>query len=125
MTTDSSISSWRITRLSAGLRNRMSAPLDKESYLVDLNDWSESVATELAVQIGLELTHEHWQVIRILRDFYGETGVSPTMRPLVKLVRERLGQPIGNSVYLHTLFPGNPAKVAAKIAGLPRPTNCL
>ena len=31
----------------------------------------------------------------------------------------------GNSIYLHKLFPGNPAKLAAKIAGLPRPTNCI
>ena len=103
----------------------MSMSLDKEGYLVDLNNWSESVATELAAQAGLELMHEHWQIIAILRDFYATTGVSPTMRPLVKLVRERLGQHVGNSVHLHNLFPGNPAKLAAKVAGLPRPTNCL
>ena len=44
---------------------------------------------------------------------------------LVKLVAARLGATKGNSIYLLSLFPGNPAKLAAKIAGLPRPTNCL
>jgi tRNA 2-thiouridine synthesizing protein E len=44
---------------------------------------------------------------------------------LVKLVRESLGEDKGTSIYLLGLFPGNPAKVAAKIAGLPRPTNCI
>jgi len=47
------------------------------------------------------------------------------MRPLVKLVQESLGADKGTSIYLLGLFPGNPAKVAAKIAGLPRPTNCI
>jgi tRNA 2-thiouridine synthesizing protein E len=103
----------------------MQAPLDAEGYLIDLNDWNESVATQLAVRAGLKLTQEHWQIIAILREFHRTTGVSPMMRPLVKLVRERLGQQAGNSLHLHTLFPGNPAKLAAKVAGLPRPTNCL
>jgi TusE/DsrC/DsvC family sulfur relay protein len=92
MTTALSISSWHISPLSVGRHKPVSAPLDKEGYLVDLNDWSESVATELAARTGLELTQEHWQIITILRDFYRTTGVSPTMRPLVKLVRDRLGQ---------------------------------
>jgi tRNA 2-thiouridine synthesizing protein E len=47
------------------------------------------------------------------------------MRPLVKQVREQLGEDKANSIYLMQLFPGSPAKLLAKIAGLPRPTNCL
>jgi len=103
----------------------MRPALDAEGYLIDLHDWNESVAADLAVRAGVELTPEHWQIVAILRDFYRTTGVSPSMRPLVKLVREHLGQQAGNSIHLHNLFPGNPAKLAAKIAGLPRPTNCL
>jgi tRNA 2-thiouridine synthesizing protein E len=104
---------------------RRRTPLDKEGYLVDLDDWSESVAGELAVQAGITLTADHWAIVNILREFYRATGVSPSMRPLVKLVREKLGPERGNSVYLLGLFPGNPAKLAAKVAGLPRPTNCV
>ena len=67
----------------------------------------------------------HWQVIKMLRDFYERTETSPAMRPLVKLAREQLGENCGSSAYLMGLFGGSPAKTASKIAGLPRPTNCL
>ena len=60
-----------------------------------------------------------------LRDFFDRTETSPAMRPLVKLIKEQLGEGCGSSVYLMGLFGGSPAKTAAKIAGLPRPTNCL
>ena len=99
--------------------------VDKEGYLLDLDDWSPRVAAELAAHAGVTLTPDHWAVLDTLRDFYQETRVSPSMRPLVKLIAVRLGADKGSSMYLLSLFPGNPAKVAAKIAGLPRPTNCL
>ncbi len=98
---------------------------DKEGYLLELGDWTPSVAVELALREGVTLTPAHWAVIDILRDFYETTRVSPSMRPLVKLVAQRLDTEKGNSIYLLSLFPGSPAKLAAKIAGLPRPTNCL
>jgi len=47
------------------------------------------------------------------------------MRPLVKFVGQELGKDKGNSMYLLTLFPGSPAKLGSKIAGLPKPENCL
>jgi tRNA 2-thiouridine synthesizing protein E len=100
-------------------------PRDNEGYLVDLNDWNESVATALAAEEGIELGDEHWALIRLIRDFYRDYQVSPAMRVLVKQVRERLGAERGNSIYLMQLFPGSPAKRLARIAGLPRPSNCL
>ena len=103
----------------------MDAGLDKEGYLLELDRWSTTIAAELALREGIALTAEHWAVIDILREFHAQTGVSLSMRPLVKLVTARLGASKGNSIYLLSLFPGNPAKLAAKIAGLPRPTNCL
>jgi tRNA 2-thiouridine synthesizing protein E len=103
----------------------VNAAVDAEGFLRDLGDWNEAVAEEIARAAGVELTDAHWAVIRTLRAFYQRTGVAPAMRPLVKLVRETLGDACGSSVYLLGLFPGNPAKLAARIAGLPRPTNCL
>lgn len=103
----------------------MEACLDKEGYLLELERWSPTVAAELALREGIALTADHWAIIDILREFHAQTGVSLSMRPLVKLVTARVGASKGNSIYLLSLFPGNPAKLAAKIAGLPRPTNCL
>ena len=99
--------------------------VDREGYLEDLKDWSRDVAGCLARQEGLALTEAHWEIIALLRDFHDESGLSPAMRILVRLVRGRLGPEKGNSHYLLRLFPDSPAKLAAKIAGLPRPTNCL
>ena len=83
------------------------------------------MAHRLAATEGLVLADSHWQIIDLLRDFFDRTETSPAMRPLVKLIKEHLGEGCSSSVYLMGLFGGSPAKTAAKIAGLPRPTNCL
>ncbi len=98
---------------------------DKEGYLVDLADWSEVVAEQIASQAHVALTDAHWEVIRLARAFYAKHELSPAMRPLVRWTKQSLGEDKGTSIYLLGLFPGNPAKLAAKIAGLPRPTNCI
>ena len=98
---------------------------DKHGHLLDLDAWSETVCETLAAGEGISLTGEHWEIISLLRAFYEETQVAPAMRPLVKLVRERLGTEKGTSIHLMTLFGDSPAKTAARLAGLPRPTNCL
>jgi len=102
-----------------------SIPLDKEGYLEHLSDWSESAAIALALQASIKLTDAHWEIIHLLRDFHAEFEHAPAMRIMVKAVKKSLGEHKGNSIYLMQLFPGSPAKLAAKIAGLPRPTNCL
>ncbi|OHZ02580.1 TusE/DsrC/DsvC family sulfur relay protein [Salinicola sp. MIT1003] len=99
--------------------------LDPEGYLVSLDDWSESVAEALAADDGRELTPAHWEVIAVLRDFYQRFETAPAMRPLVKAVKQSLGEEKGSSIYLMQLFPESPAKVGARLAGLPKPTNCL
>lgn len=99
--------------------------LDKEGYLVNLQDWSESVASELARQLDIELTDQHWEILHLIRNFHQRRGISPVMRILVKLVEKEFGPDKGNSLYLLKLFPESPARVASKIAGLPRPANCI
>ena len=98
---------------------------DKEGFLKDLNAWTPELAEQLANVEGISLTKEHWEIINLLRDFYSTYDLSPSMRILVKTAKEKLGDDKGNSIHLMTLFPGSPAKLASKIAGLPKPTNCL
>jgi len=99
--------------------------LDKDGYLVDLSDWSTDVASALAAAEALELTPEHWEILELLRGFYDEFQLSPATRPLIRYTALKLGPEKGNSLHLNRLFNGTPAKLAAKLAGLPRPTNCL
>lgn len=99
--------------------------LDPEGFLKNLSDWSPEVAEILAENDDIELNTQHWEIIHLVREFYQSFDHGPAMRPLVKLVANRLGADKGRSIYLLKLFPGSPAKLASKIAGLPKPPNCL
>ncbi|AWH87140.1 sulfurtransferase TusE [Limnobaculum parvum] len=98
---------------------------DTQGYLLNSNDWSESMAVILAQQENIELTAEHWEVIHFVRDFYQEFNTSPAIRMLVKAMTQKYGEEKGNSRYLYRLFIKGPAKQATKIAGLPKPVKCI
>lgn len=99
---------------------------NNEGFLENAGDWSESVARVIASEEDIALGENHWEIIGFLRDFYKEHEMSPpSNRLFVKAVRETFGEEKGNSIYLMQLFSGTPAKTACRIAGLPRPTNCL
>ena len=98
--------------------NGKNIELDKDGYLLDLNDWSADVAQALAAQAGIELSAEHWEILELLRSFYQEFELSPATRPLIKYTALKLGPEKGNSLHLNRLFNGTPAKLAAKLASL-------
>lgn len=99
--------------------------LDKEGFLIELTDWDKEVAIKIAQQEGIQLTLAHWEIIELLRDFYRIYQLSPSMRALIKRTEQLLGAEKGRSIYLLQLFPTSTARLACKIAGLPKPTNCL
>ena len=101
------------------------AAFDSEGFLRQLDQWSPDVARQIAAAEQMELTDGHWELIELLRQYYREFDSSPAMRPLVKYCRLKLGVDKGRSIYLMTLFSGSPAKIGSKIAGLPKPDNCL
>ena len=90
-----------------------------EGFFTDPDQWTEAMAPELAAAEGIdELTEYHWRVIKFMRTEYAEKGTGPTVR--------LLGKTSGVSVKeLYQLFPKGPAKVAAKIAGIPKPRGCI
>ncbi|EAA3641258.1 TPA: sulfurtransferase TusE [Salmonella enterica subsp. enterica] len=98
---------------------------DSEGYLKETTQWSEALAVAIAANEGIELSAEHWEVVRFVREFYLEFNTSPAIRMLVKAMASKLGEEKGNSRYLYRLFPKGPAKQATKIAGLPKPVKCI
>jgi tRNA 2-thiouridine synthesizing protein E len=98
---------------------------DKEGFLRKLEDWTPAVAEEIAATEGIELSDAHWEIIELLREYYCRFEASPANRALVKFTAQQLGEDKGRSAYLMSLFPGSPAKLGSKIAGLPKPDNCL
>ena len=99
--------------------------LNNDGHLVDYSGWNKLVGEELAKSEGITLTASHWEIIYLIQDFYKETDTVPESRPLSNLISTKLDKEKSRSIYLMKLFGGTPAKVIAKIAGLPKPTNCI
>ena len=98
---------------------------DEEGYITDIGLWSKDLADLIAQDESIAMTHEHWEVVNFLREYYEEYQVAPAVRVLIKAIKKKLGADKGNSGYLYELFPYGPAKQACKIAGLPKPTGCV
>lgn len=93
--------------------------VDEEGFFADPTAWTEAMAGEIAAAEGIPaLTERHWQVVKLMRHEYEEKGDAPNVRALAKTS----GVPIKE---LYELFPKGPAKLAAKIAGVPKPHGCI
>jgi TusE/DsrC/DsvC family sulfur relay protein len=93
--------------------------VDAEGFLTHADQWNERIAAEIAREHGIdELSPRHWLVVSFMRDRYLKTGSAPSIRAL--------GKESGVSVKeLYELFPKGPAKLAAKIGGIPKPRGCI
>jgi tRNA 2-thiouridine synthesizing protein E len=90
-----------------------------EGFLLDATRWTPALAQSLAAAAGITLTPEHWKVITFCReDAARQGGASPGLRRIAQLGGVTMKD-------LYRLFPGGPGKLAAKIAGLPKPKACL
>ncbi|MGV8990393.1 MAG: TusE/DsrC/DsvC family sulfur relay protein [Thiobacillus sp.] len=98
---------------------------DPEGYLVNLEDWSEELAVELAKEDNLELGENHWKVINHMREQFSQNGTAPNLRFLQKGLKEEFGAEWGDKKFLFELFPFGPAKQAGRYAGTPKPTGCV
>ncbi len=93
--------------------------VDAEGFLTNHEQWNEAIAEAIARDNGIpELTERHWLVVRFMRDRYLSTGSAPSIRSLGK----ESGVPVKE---LYELFPKGPAKLAAKIGGIPKPKGCI
>ena len=93
--------------------------VDAEGFLVKPEQWTKEMGEEIARSAGIEkLTERHWQVIDFMRKTYLDTGSAPSMRALGKTSGVAIKE-------LYELFPKGPAKLAAKIGGIPKPRGCV
>jgi tRNA 2-thiouridine synthesizing protein E len=92
--------------------------VNEEGFLTEYVEWDEEIAEELARQIEIEMTDEHWKIIRFLRDDFKTQGETATSRR----VQTVGGVPVKEQF---VLFPKKPAKKMAYIAGLPKPKGCV
>ncbi len=93
--------------------------VDTEGFLTNPGQWNGEIARAIARGNGIpELTGRHWLVVRFMRGRYLATGSAPSIRSLGK----ESGVPVKE---LYQLFPKGPAKLAAKIGGIPKPKGCI
>ena len=93
--------------------------LTDEGFMTDYTQWNKEIAEILAKEEGIEsLTDRHYEVMEFMRKEYEENGTAPSIRKLNKLN-------VVPTKELYQLFPGGPAKKAAKLAGLTKPQGCI
>ena len=97
----------------------LTVDLNDEGFFTDPSQWREAMVPDLARLNGVgELTDRHWLVVRFMRAQFEAKGEGPSVRALSK----ESGVPIKE---LYELFPKGPAKLAAKLAGVPKPRGCI
>ncbi len=92
--------------------------VNEEGFLTQYDEWNEEIAKELAKQIEIPMTEEHWKIIKFLREDFKTQGETATSRR----VQTVGGVPVKEQF---ALFPKKPAKKMAYIAGLPKPKGCV
>lgn len=91
---------------------------DSEGFMTNPKEWTPEIAQAIAASLNITLTERHWVVINFARKEFETTGQSPTLRRITKATDV-------DTKEIYQLFPGGPAKIAAKIAGLGKPTGCI
>ncbi len=90
-----------------------------EGFLTDSSQWTPEIAERLAEEAGVgPLTDKHWTVLTFCREDAAQQGQPPGLRRISKLSGVNMKE-------LYQLFPKGPGKLAAKIAGLPKPQGCI
>ena len=99
--------------------------LDEDGHLQNHLDWSPEVAQLMAQKEDLALNHSHIEILLTVREFYQRFGYAPATRPLIKFLIKQLGEHISNAQLMQDFKTGLVARTLARLAGLPKPANCL
>ncbi|MFL6293812.1 MAG: TusE/DsrC/DsvC family sulfur relay protein [Thermoanaerobaculia bacterium] len=89
-----------------------------EGFLLDSSQWTPELAEVLARDSGIALGERHWKVLSFCREDTAREGQPPGLRRIAKLSGVDMKE-------LYQLFPKGPGKLAARIAGLPKPQGCV
>jgi len=104
------------------MHSQIQTARDPEGYIVDPEDWNETLAQQLANEEGLALDEQYWPVLQFMRSYWVEHHVAPDVRHVIKFLAEQLTFDKKQAKqHLFNLFPYGYVKQACKIAGMQRP----
>lgn len=108
------------------LETTLDKELDKDGHLCDHTLWTPLLAQQLADTIAVQLTAEHIEILQQVRAFFDKFNHSPATRPLIKWLQQVLPERNISNQKLQQLFnTGLVARHVNRLAGLPKPPNCL
>lgn len=100
--------------------------LDQDGHLCDHTIWSPAIAQQLANTLDVNLTAEHLKILQQVRAFFAKFNHAPATRPLIKWLQKTLPEQDISNQKLQQLFnTGLVARHVNRLAGLPKPPNCL
>lgn len=104
----------------------MNIELDADGHLIDHQLWTDDIAQCLADTLQISLTAEHLQILHCVRTYYHTFSHPPTTRPLIKYLNQQLPNLQIDNAKLQQMFnTGLVARHVNRLAGLPKPANCL
>ncbi len=92
--------------------------VDDEGFMTVYDEWDDELAVSLATNIGIDLTDDHWKVIKFLRSDFTDKGETATLRRVATV-----GEVPTKDLF--KLFPKKPARKMAYVSGLPKPAGCI
>lgn len=100
--------------------------LDQDGHLCDHTVWTPEIAQRLADTLEVSLDNEHLQILQQVRAFFDKFNHAPATRPLIKWLQKTLPEQDISNQKLQQLFnTGLVARHVNRLAGLPKPPNCL
>jgi len=99
--------------------------VDNEGFLLYPDDWDETVAQVIADSIHIEMSDEHWMVVRFVREYFEQNQRVPETRRALKAMTQALGKEKATRKYLYRLFPYGFGQQACKIAGMRKPLKLM
>ena len=95
-----------------------SVAFDDEGFMIDASAWTEEIGKAIAEALEVDISDRHWLVVKYARQEFESQGEPPTLRRITQETDVSMKE-------MYQLFPGGPAKIAANIAGLQKPTGCI
>jgi tRNA 2-thiouridine synthesizing protein E len=91
--------------------------VNEEGYFTNSSQWTKEIAVEIAKELEINLTDQHFAILEYLRNKHNN-GEALSIRSI-----NHSG--IIDVKTFYQLFPGAPLKKATKIAGIPKPAGCI